>query len=118
MQKEIKKLQCVSIPYTPRDLAAGIRMETNVYACKPCRTTAYISRPRGGAKERKRGEKKRGGRRQAVERKKHARPTLRRNAEERHQALAPSLSCLRKPSSHKPLTSKMVSTTFLVKNHG
>jgi hypothetical protein len=45
MQKEIKKLQCVSIPDRLRDLATGIRMETNVYARKPCRTTAYISRP-------------------------------------------------------------------------
>jgi hypothetical protein len=57
MQKEIKKLQCVSIPYMPRDLAAGIRMETNVYACKPCRTTAYISRP-GGRSERKKERRK------------------------------------------------------------
>jgi hypothetical protein len=40
-----KKQQCVSIPGMLRDLAAGIRMETNVYARKPCRTTAYISRP-------------------------------------------------------------------------
>jgi hypothetical protein len=90
-----KKQQCVSIPGMLRDLAAGIRMETNVYARKPCRTTAYISRP---------GEK-RG--------KKDRRPTLLRNAEERRQALEPSLSCLRKPSSHKPLTSKMVSMTFI-----
>jgi hypothetical protein len=40
----------------PRDLAAGIRMETNMYARKPCRTTAYISRPRGGAGKEERGE--------------------------------------------------------------